>query len=73
MNEKRGAFKFECDHVAENFRPEGEASTKTPGGVCNIHEVMKMILEMTQTQLTCGECHGHLTCNHTVEISAMFL
>jgi hypothetical protein len=73
-----GATGFENDHVAENFRAEGEASTKKKC-VIDIREIMKMILEMAKTQLTCIECHDYLTAGKlnknmdTDEINAMTL
>jgi hypothetical protein len=67
-----GAFGFESDHVAENFRLEGEASTKT-NNVSEIKTLKGVLLEMTQCQLTCNMCHLNLTLNKTEEISKMVL
>lgn len=67
-----GAFGFQNDHVAENFRSEGEASTKT-GCVNQKKEIMSMILEMAQTQLTCVPCHTYLTVGNEEEIKKMVL
>lgn len=71
-NHTHGAFGFECDHVAENFRKKGEASAKTDR-LCKISDLMKKILEMAQTQLTCVPCHLNLTSKKTKAIEKMFL
>lgn len=71
-NHTHGAWGFQCDHVAENFRKPGEASTKT-GSVSDIEELMKKLLEMAQTQLTCGKCHDNLTYKKTEEIRKMII
>ena len=56
MDHKHGAWGFELDHVAQNFRMEGEASTKT-ASVSDITSLKGTLLEMTQCQLTCNSCH----------------
>ena len=71
-NPMHGVFGFECDHVAENFRKKGEASMKT-NELSQIHDLMKKILEMAQTQLTCAGCHYCLSNKKTKEIEKMFL
>jgi hypothetical protein len=69
-NKAHGAWGFELDHVAENFRKEGEASTKS-NSVSNIKSLKGVLLEMTQCQLTCNECHQNLTHKKTEEIAKM--
>lgn len=71
-NHTHGAWGFELDHVAENFRMEGKASTKT-ANVSDIQNLKGKLLEMTQCQLTCNMCHLNLSHNKTGEINKMVL
>jgi len=70
-----GAWGFHLDHVAENFRMEGETTTKT----ANVSDIISqkplkgVLLEIMQCQLTCNTCHLNLTCKKTNEINKMVL
>ena len=70
-----GAWGFELDHVAENFRMEGEAFTKTASVSDSLAQkpLKGVLLEMAQCQLTCNTCHLNLSYKKTKEIKKMIL
>jgi hypothetical protein len=70
-----GAWGFELDHVAQNFRMEGEASTKTASVSDSLARMplKGVLLEMTQSQLTCVTCHMNLSYKKTKDIEKMVL
>jgi hypothetical protein len=62
IDKRFGAFAFESDHVDENFRKEGEESTKGfELGVGTYCSILNLLEEFSKTQLTCPTCHFSIT------------
>jgi len=63
IDKRYGAFAFESDHVDENFEEGRRDKEEVRNEYAEPLQHLKVVEEVTKTQLTCSTCH--FTVTHT--------